>query len=113
MYGTESPYGRPKIPNRMTGTKVSYLVRALANGYVYYPVSLNLRGEYHICATVSPFDAKGFTTRRDAEAFAKKLEREKKNEICVGRPPYTRIEVKTERIEVCAETDESSASDVI
>lgn len=108
---TNLPYDRPKIPSVQKETRVSYLVRALANGYVYYPYVMN--GEIHICAAISPFDAKGFFSRHDADMFAQKLEREKTNEICVGRPPYTRIEVKTERIEVSAETEESSASDVI
>ena len=111
MLGTVSPYGRPNIPNQVNKVEVSYLVRALANGYVYYPSKLN--GEPHICAAVSPLDAEGFTRRRDAVAFSKRLEREKANELCVGRPPYTRIEVRTDRIEICAETEESSASDVI
>ena len=108
---TNLPYDRPTIPRVQKETRVSYLVRALANGYVYYPYMMN--GEVHICAASSPFDAKRFTTRRDAEFFAQELEREKANEICVGRPPYTRIEVRTDRIEICAETEESSASDVL
>lgn len=111
MYGVESPYGPPTIPRLTKATKVSYLVRSLANGCVYYLRRLN--GKDYVCAVLSAVDAKGFKTRREAEAFAKRIEKENAEALCIGRPPYTRIEVKTERIEVCAETEESSASDVL
>lgn len=111
MYGAESPYGRPTIPRLTKATKVSYLVRSLANGCVYYLRRLN--GKDYVCAVLSAVDADGFKTRREAEAFARRIEKENADALCIGRPPYTRIEVRTDKIEINAESDDSSASDMI
>ena len=102
----ESPYERPRLPKKSFSVHTSYLVRSLANGLYYY-LAQTKNGEM-ICATNAPYDAKGFPSRGLASAFGKRLEREKSKDICIGRPPYTRIEVRKDQIEVTTESDESS-----
>lgn len=107
---SDTPFDRPSIPSCGQTTQTTYLVRSLVTGYIYFPTTF--AGERFICAAPSPFDAPGFPTRAKAAAFAQILEKEKAKDICIGRPPYTRIEVRTDRIEIIAESDDSSSSEV-
>lgn len=102
---------RQELSMRERLVRNTYLVRSLVNGMYYYP--LKLAGEEHICATQDPFDIKGFKTHREADAFGARLEKEKHADVCVGHAPYTRVEVKIEKIEVKYDGDDSSASNLI
>ena len=107
----ESSFERPSLPMKERSVRQSYLVRSLVNGNYYY--SMKLGKEDLICAAVSPFEVKGFKTRREAENFRLLIEQKKKTELCLGRPPYMRIEKKIEQIEVGINADESSASSLM
>lgn len=105
------PFERPSLSTKERCVRNSYLVRSLVNGHYYFRTKLGK--EEYICATLTPFDVRGFKTYREAVNFSSYLENVKKSEICVGHPPFTRIEMKVEKIEVGIISDESSASSLM
>ena len=95
---------RPNLSSYYCDIRITYLVRSLVTGLFYFQMP-----PFGVRATASILDAVGFSSRQAAQAFAKELERTHRDTLCMGKPPYTRIERKRERVDVEVPTDDSSS----
>lgn len=94
---------RPSLSSHYSDFRTTYLVRSLVTGLFYCKMP-----PFGVRATASILDAVGFPSKQAAQAFAKELERTHRDTLCMGKPPYTRIECKRERVDVEVPTDDSS-----
>lgn len=95
---------RPSLSSHYSDIRTTYLVRSLVTGMFYCKMP-----PYGVRATASILDAVGFPSKQAAKVFARELERTLRAELCTGKPPYTRIERKRERVDVEVPADDSSS----